>query len=86
MESLQSWELLGKVYIKFRIIKEMLAGNIMIYWRWFVVACRRREAFCKGLNCTPTRRGLGLWSPNGVAKILQGAKPVRLAAEAAFLG
>ena len=26
------------------------------------------------------------WSPVGVAKIMQGAKPVRLAAEAAFLG
>ena len=30
--------------------------------------------------------GESLWSPNGVAKILQGAKPVWLAAEAAFLG
>ena len=27
-----------------------------------------------------------LWSPGGVAKIMQGAKPVRLAAEAAFFG
>ena len=26
-----------------------------------------------------------LWSPNGVAKIMQGAKPVRLAAEAFLL-
>ena len=29
--------------------------------------------------------GESLWSPNGVAKIMQGAKPVRLAAEAFLL-
>ena len=36
------------------------------------------------LYAYPARESL--WSPNGVAKIMQGAKPVRLAAEAAFLG
>ena len=36
------------------------------------------------LYAFPARESL--WSPNGVAKIMQGAKPVRLAAEAAFLG
>ena len=32
------------------------------------------------LYAYPARESL--WSPNGVAKIMQGAKPVRLAAEA----
>ena len=36
------------------------------------------------LYAYPARESL--WSPNGVAKIMQGAKPVRLAAEAAFFG
>ena len=36
------------------------------------------------LYAYPARESL--WSSNGVAKIMQGAKPVRLAAEAAFLG
>ena len=35
------------------------------------------------LYAYPTRESL--WSPNGVAKIMQGAKPVRLAAEAFLL-
>ena len=37
-----------------------------------------------GWHAYPARESL--WSPNGVAKIMQGAKPVRFAAEAAFLG
>ena len=36
------------------------------------------------LYAYPARESL--WSPNGVAKIMQDAKPVRLAAEAAFFG
>ena len=35
------------------------------------------------LYAYPARESL--WSPNGVAKIMQGAKPVRLAAEAFLL-
>ena len=37
-----------------------------------------------GWHAYPARESL--WSPNGVAKIMQGAKPVRLAAGAAFFG
>ena len=43
----------------------------------FVVAWRRGGAFCKALGAR-LPGGESLWSPNGVAEIMQGTKPVRL--------
>ena len=58
MESLQYGEILGEIRIEYGFIRAIIAGNISLFWGWFVVACRRREAFCKGVICTPTRRGV----------------------------
>ena len=43
----------------------------------FVGTWRRGGAFCKALGAR-LPGGDSLWSPNGVAEIMQGTKPVRL--------
>ena len=43
----------------------------------FVGAWRRGGALCKALGAR-LPGGDSLWSPNGVAEIMQGTKPVRL--------
>ena len=57
--------------------REVTLGFIVIFWGGFVVAWRRGGAFCKALGAR-LPGGDSLWSPNGVAEIMQGTKPVRL--------
>ena len=56
---------------------EVQLGFIIIFWGGFVIAWRGGGAFCKALGAR-LPGGDSLWSPNGVAKIMQGTKPVRL--------
>ena len=59
---------MGKYWVGFTydmdLLGNSLLGFIMIFWGRLVVAWRRGGVFCKGINCTPTRRGLDRWSPS----------------------
>ena len=72
---------MGKYWVGFTydmdLLGNSLMGFIMIFWGGLVVAWRRGGAFCKALGAR-LPGGDSLWSPNGVAEIMQDTKPVRL--------
>ena len=77
MESLQDWGLLGEIYIGYGFIRGKLTG---IYYDILERVGGRLAAgvaLCKALGAR-LPGGDSLWSPNGVAEIMQDTKPVRL--------
>ena len=77
MECLQIRKIPGEIYIGCGFIRGKLAG---IYYDILGRVCGRLAAgvaLCKALGAR-LPGGDSLWSPNGVAEIMQGTKPVRL--------
>jgi len=47
MESLQDWGFMGDIHIGYGFIRRKIAGNISLFWGWFVVAFGVAEPFTK---------------------------------------
>ena len=67
----------GGCFFRMKVCKRIFGS------RWWSPSASRRLCRVQSRYGYPARESL--WSPNGVAKIMQGAKPVRLAAEAFLL-
>ena len=50
MESLQAWGFMGDIHIGYGFIRRKIAGNISLFWGWFVVASPAGRRFIKGFN------------------------------------